>query len=396
LTMLSYWEKTVWAAPADVLIVGAGFTGLFTAITLLRNQPKLKVKIIEQEKYGTLASSRNAGFLCFGSPSELASDLKQHQAQDLINLLRKKRRGISLLLNQLSKKNIHYRATSGYELLLEHYADAAELAHNQFIQLNILFKEAFKTADYYRFLPVIDLPTHPSAIQFKYEGQINPAATVAALRLLAENLGANIMYNTKVTHLAKNGDSWLVETDCASLQAKQVVVANNAFASELVPDHPVIPQRAQVLVTSPLLRPLSWKGNFHVDFGYIYFRNIGDNRILLGGARNTAFEQEQTAKTEINLALQAKLEDFLQTYLLPPATDYSISDRWSGIMGFREPKQPAAVQLHANGLVVVAGMNGMGAALGPALGEEAALHLLKVIHPTYKPQKLSAWLKLKA
>ncbi|MFN3528454.1 MAG: NAD(P)/FAD-dependent oxidoreductase [Bacteroidia bacterium] len=392
--MLSYWEKTIWTAPADVVIVGAGFTGLFTAITLLRNQPKLKVKLIEQEKFGTLASSRNAGFLCFGSPSELAADLGHSSPETIISLLRQKRRGISLLLAQLRKKDMQYQATHGYELLLNDFPESSQVAIDQYQKINTLFHEAFQTTAYYRLLAEMDLVHQSPAIQFKYEGQINPAATVLALRTLAENLGAHIMYNTKVLSVLKQANQWHINLGDSVLKAHDLVLANNAFASELASEHQVLPQRAQVLVTEPLSVSLPWKGNFHVDFGYLYFRNIGNQRILLGGARNTDFVAEQTARLELNPNIQEHLEAFLQNHLLPPGAPYQIADRWVGIMGFREPKKVPGLHVMPDGLVIVAGMNGMGAALGPALGEEAALHLLKVRYPGFRPQKRNGWLKI--
>ena len=71
---ISFWEKTEYFAPQDVIIVGGGFCGLWTALSLTERNPALTVTILERGIIPTGASTRNAGFSCFGSPSEILSD----------------------------------------------------------------------------------------------------------------------------------------------------------------------------------------------------------------------------------------------------------------------------------------------------------------------------------
>ena len=72
---LSIWEKESFFAPQDVIIIGSGFAGLWSALKLMEKNPLQKITILERGIIPTGASTRNAGFSCFGSPSELLHDI---------------------------------------------------------------------------------------------------------------------------------------------------------------------------------------------------------------------------------------------------------------------------------------------------------------------------------
>jgi len=119
-----------------------------------------------------------------------------------------------------------------------------------------------------------------------------------------------------------------------------------------------------VLLTSPIAG-FKIKGTFHFDQGYYYFRNL-DNRLLLGGARNKDFEGENTDQLEISEPIQQELEHFIKRHLLP-GIDFSITDRWSGIMAMGKEKLPIVQALSSRTFCSVR-MSGMGVALAPETG----------------------------
>lgn len=112
------------------------------------------------------------------------------------------------------------------------------------------------------------------------------------------------------------------------------------------------------------------KGSFHYDEGFYYFRNIGD-RLLLGGARNTDFESENTSEMETSRSIQSALENFMEAHLLKDI-EIEITDRWTGIMGFGKEKTPLISKVSSNVYCAVR-LSGMGVALAPVIGERAAL-----------------------
>ena len=79
---LSFWEKQTYINHTDFLIIGSGIVGLSTAIYLKERFPNKKVTVIERGYLPTGASSKNAGFACIGSPSELLDDLSKNNEDD--------------------------------------------------------------------------------------------------------------------------------------------------------------------------------------------------------------------------------------------------------------------------------------------------------------------------
>ena len=114
-----------------------------------------------------------------------------------------------------------------------------------------------------------------------------------------------------------------------SFKTEQVLICTNAFVKSLLPDLDVLPARGQVLLTEPI-EGLKLKGTFHYDEGFYYFRNLG-NRVLLGGARNKFFKEEETFSADVSEPVQQELERFLKEIILP-GIPYQISQRWSGTM----------------------------------------------------------------
>ena len=385
--MFSFWEKQQYLGKYDVIIIGSGFTGLCAGLTFLKSQPALRVAIIESAIIGTLASSRNAGFMCYGSPSELGTDIGNQSTANSLAMIRAKHKGMKLLLQFAGKRNIQFKKVAAYELL-DKTAPATTAALEHIDALNGLFQEAIGIPQYF------SQTTKPhfadgfqDAIAFAYEGQLNPAATVYALTQLFRNLGGIHLNATTAQGLEKSEGHFEVPTNLGTLQSKQVIVATNAFTSALIPSSQIQPKRAQVLLTSPIAK-MPYLGNFHMDFGYVYFRNVG-NRLLLGGARNTNFESENSAKPELNPLIQSVLDTLLVKLL--PHQNYTIEDRWAGIMGFDVKNRPQVRVLDSN-LLLVAGMNGMGTALGPALGYEAANILLSDRFTGHKAMRIKAFL----
>jgi glycine/D-amino acid oxidase-like deaminating enzyme len=125
-----------------------------------------------------------------------------------------------------------------------------------------------------------------------------------------------------------------------------------------------------VIVTSPI-EGLPFKGTFHSDEGYYYFRNLG-NRVLLGGARNKAFAEEETTAIETTDFIQQELQNYLDTVVLPNYKgQYTIEHRWAGIMAMGSEKMPIVKQLEDNIFCAVR-MSGMGVALAPVVAQQVS------------------------
>ena len=185
-----------------------------------------------------------------------------------------------------------------------------------------------------------------------------------------QQLGAQILFGLEVVGFEKVGEKIEVRTNQHfNLTTTNLIICTNAFTKQLLPELDVVPARGQVLVTSEI-DDLKIKGTFHYEQGFYYFRNLG-KRILLGGARNKFFEEENTDNFSTSSNIQNDLEVFLQKVILPGIKDFSIDYRWSGIMGMGNEKMPIIKEVSPNVFCAVR-MSGMGVALAPIIAEKVS------------------------
>ncbi len=370
---LSVWEKESFYAPKDVIIIGSGLTGLWSAYYLKKKYPRMSVAILERGMIPTGASTRNAGFACFGSLTELVQDVElmgENKMQELVSM---RWNGLQKLQKLLPAKRIDLNICGGYELITEDKNGSEEKWLVQAAWINrllypvtknkITFRLADKKIGRFGFNNVCHL------LENKYEGYLHSGKLCQELLRIVQGMGVTILTSYEVEKFEKNGTGFTVwAVNAPQLTASKILVCTNAFARQLLPALDIVPARGQVLLTSAI-EGLSLKGTFHFDGGYYYFRNLG-NRILLGGARNKAFDAERTHEMGTTPAIQQELEHFLAHYILP-GRQYEITDRWSGIMGMGSDKLPVIKQL-SEGVFCAVRMNGMGVALAPLAGEKVA------------------------
>jgi gamma-glutamylputrescine oxidase len=113
---LSYWEKSSFLADADYVIVGAGIVGLFAAITLKKAQPSARVVLLERSFLPSGASTKNAGFACFGSISELMEQEQTCSKSEFLSVIQQRWQGLNLLISTLGAEQIAFEPCGGYEL----------------------------------------------------------------------------------------------------------------------------------------------------------------------------------------------------------------------------------------------------------------------------------------
>jgi len=98
----SFWEKESFFSPQDIIIVGSGFVGLWSALHLKLKNPSYKITILERGVIPTGASTRNAGFSCFGSPGELINDTKEVGEEKMWQLVEMRYKGLLEIENILA------------------------------------------------------------------------------------------------------------------------------------------------------------------------------------------------------------------------------------------------------------------------------------------------------
>ncbi|UNY99825.1 FAD-binding oxidoreductase [Zhouia spongiae] len=364
----SYWEIKQWFSKIDFIIVGSGIVGLNSALMLRSLYPKASVLVLEKGILPQGASTRNAGFACFGSLSELLDDLNFHTEEEMLQLVKMRYEGLKLLKKNLGSKNIRYKNHGGYEVFLKQQGEFFESCLENRKRINKLLKPYFKQGVFkVRKNDFCFRGVQEYLIFNRFEGQIDTGKMMDVLLKECAKKHIHILNSIKVSGFEDQGNEVSVVTDHFALRTKKLLIATNGFTESLL-SIDVKPARAQVLITKPI-KALPFKGTFHLDKGFYYFRNI-NGRVLFGGGRNLDMEGETTTSFGETPLIQNKLEALLKTTILPE-TPFEIAHRWSGIMGVGPVKKPIVRQLSDNVYCGVR-LGGMGVAIGAQIGADLA------------------------
>lgn len=361
----SYWELKSWFSNVDFTIIGSGIVGLNAAIFLQEKYPKSKVLVLEKGLLPNGASTKNAGFACFGSISEIMDDLDSHTEEEVFSLVKKRWKGLQLLRENLGDANIGFRQYGGYELF-SNSDDLVDECFQKKEKINQLLKPIFKQKVFTVCENKFGFENVKKNYIFnQFEGQIDTGKMMSTLIKYTYLKGIKILNNVEVTSISNNGEIEL--NNKFSFNTNKIIIATNGFTNQFLKED-LKPARAQVLITKPI-ENLDIKGTFHLDKGYYYFRNI-DNRILFGGGRNLDFKTEETVEFGLTQIVQNKLEEILKTSILPNQK-LEIEYRWSGIMGVGNQKKVIVKQVSDN-IYCGVRLGGMGVAIGSLIGKELA------------------------
>jgi glycine/D-amino acid oxidase-like deaminating enzyme len=370
--MLSFWEQQSFTS-YNYAVVGGGLVGISTALSIKELIPKASVAVLERGVLPSGASTRNAGFACFGSLSELWSDIEQMGEASARQLVQDRWSGLQLLRNRLGDSNLQYKNYGGYELLFDENVDLLDrleqvnewlwpLFNQPVFQVNHQLAELFG----FNGSRVATMVCNP------LEGQIHTGAMMKSLIALAREHGVEYLTGATMEEWDAQTDSITLmlngKTDRVRIQCDKLAICTNAFSNHLLPDLEIRPGRGIVLLTKEIPE-LKFKGAFHYHQGYYYFRNVG-KRVLFGGGRNLDFSAEETLSFGINHKILAHLESELHQLILP-GLDFEIDQWWSGIMAFGPDKRPL-VGLHTPRVGYAVGLGGMGVALGSLVGDQLA------------------------
>jgi glycine/D-amino acid oxidase-like deaminating enzyme len=366
INQLSYWERTTYFEGIDLLIVGAGIVGLSTAIAVKKKYPQWKIVIVERGYLPSGASTKNAGFACFGSPSELFEDLKTIPENQVWETFNARYSGLKTLFELVDPLKIEYNACGSYDLLRTNDEDIdpdfIAYLNNESQKITKKDKTYLTENDPNRKFGFRGLKT---AYFNSVEGSINTGKLIEQLHQKAIQAGISILFGMECQKYDATKDGVLITLSIGEMKVDRLIICSNGFAAQLV-DEDVIPARAQVLITKPIPN-LSLNSTFHMDKGYYYFRSI-NNRILLGGGRNLDINGETTTDLATTEHIQTALQNILDEIIMPNQ-DVEIDYSWSGIMGVGKSKQPIVKKI-ADNVYVGIRMGGMGVAIGAAVGQQ--------------------------
>jgi len=328
---------------ADVAIVGAGIAGIATAYHLAR--AGVKPIVLEARTVAEAASGRNAGFLLAGVAENFVAATRRYGEDRALRIWRFTRRNQELVREIVARERIECDlAWNGSAQIAGDEAEWSEVRESA----DRLGTESVR---------VRIVPGERAAI-YEDDGELHPARYVRALAGAAVAAGARIYDGTRAAAVTKGE----VRTDHSRVQAGAVVVCVNAYSQHLVPLR-VRPVRGQMLATAPVARTV-FERPAYANRGYRYWRQRADGRLLVGGWRDTAADEEVGEEERTTPGIQKELERFLRERS-PEAT---VTHRWAGTMGFSHDALPYVGRIDS-GVFVNAGFTGHGMAFATATGE---------------------------
>ena len=366
---LSYWEKSTYLENIDFLIIGSGIVGLSTAIFLKKKNKNYKVLVIDRGYLPTGASTKNAGFTCFGSPTELFDDLQNMNELTVWDTFSNRYVGLNTLFELVQKDKIAYRECKSWDIISSKKNN--DITKDFIEYINQKAYEITGVKEIYHEDKLISSKFGFEGINTSYcnklEGAIHTGKMIQELYKKAILNDVNVLFGMNAEKLDHSAQENVIETQFGEIQAKNTIIATNGFAKKWIKDD-ILPARAQVIITNEI-PDLKIKGTFHYEKGYYYFRNVG-NRVLLGGGRNLDFKGETTEEFGSSVQIHLKLQELLKNVILPKHS-YEIQDSWSGIMGVGKSKSPIIKKINNNTAIGVR-MGGMGVAIGAQVGKKLA------------------------
>ncbi|MDR2207235.1 MAG: FAD-binding oxidoreductase [Flavobacteriaceae bacterium] len=361
---MSIWESETFYRKRDIAIIGSGFSGLWAAISIKEKFPKKSVLILERNSVPTGASTRNAGFACFGSLTEILADSEKMGWKKTQNLVKMRLGGLKKIRKYFKPDEIDFSLCGGYEII-NNNEPLSRIEEVNFKLKHITGIEKTFSLNQGK-LEKFGFGNSKFLVENPLEGSLHSGKLVMKLLEKCHRLNVEFLFGAEVENVSENDENVeILLSNGNSVASEKVIFCTNAFSKKFLKNEEIIPARGQVLLTEPVDN-LKLNGTFHYDEGFYYFRNLG-NKILLGGARNQDFKTEETTELKTTQRIQNHLETFLKTVILPNQ-NVKIEQRWSGIMAMGSEKMPIVKPLSDRQFCAVR-LSGMGVALAPKIGE---------------------------
>jgi gamma-glutamylputrescine oxidase len=323
----------------QVLVVGGGVTGASLLHHLADSD--LDVHLVERGRLACGASGRNAGFVLAGVADNYALAVRRLGRPLAREVWAFSVENGDMLAEALAGRAGHRRR--GSWMLAASDLEADELDESVTLLREDGFDVTFHrgTAD------------SPARLLTPGDAEVDPVATVHAL---AANQGSRITEELAVTGIEATSTGVRVHTSAGECTADVVILATNAYTGALIPDIDIVPARGQMLATDEMPERVAERP-VYADHGYRYWRQLDDGRVLLGGWRDRAVDEESTDRADISETVQRHLD----VELLRLGARAPVTHRWAGIMAFTSDHLPlvGAVTGHP-GVFVCAGYSGHG------------------------------------
>lgn len=321
----------------DVAIVGAGYTGLWSAYYLKQAKPEWRVVVIEQEHVGFGASGRNGGWLTNSITGGREQYVKTHGKQEAERFQLAMNDTVDEVIRVATAEHIAADIKKGGEFNValnpaqEQRLRSFAAAEQQFSHTDLVLLEAIEATNQ------INIAHTRAAVWHPHAARIHPAKLVFGLAEACERLGVEIFEQTTVTEITPHR----VHTEHATVSAEFVVRATEGFTANLKGLKRLwLPMNSSIIATEPLAsdvwQDIGWnRGEVLGDFAhvYMYAQRTADDRIAIGG-RGVPYRygsRTDTAGDTPDVTVKT-LSDIMHRFF-PATRGAAIDHVWSGVLG---------------------------------------------------------------
>ena len=245
--------------------------GLSTAIFLKRKNKNYKVLVIDRGYLPTGASTKNAGFTCFGSPTELFDDLQNMNELTVWDTFSNRYMGLNTLFELVQKDKIAYRECKSWDIISSKKNN--DITKDFIEYINQKAYEITGVKEIYHEDKLISSKFGFEEINTSYcnklEGAIHTGKMIQELYKKAILNDVNVLFGMNAEKLDHSTQENVIETQFGEIKAKNTIIATNGFAKKWIKDD-ILPARAQVIITNEI-PDLKINGTFHYEKGYYYF-----------------------------------------------------------------------------------------------------------------------------
>ncbi|WP_447892453.1 NAD(P)/FAD-dependent oxidoreductase [Pseudomonas marginalis] len=326
---------------ADVCVIGAGFTGVNTAIELA--QRGLSVILLEARRIGWGASGRNGGQLIRGIGHDVSGFAKYVGEEGVRYLERAGIESVALVGERIREHGIDCDLRWGFAELANTPAQFAAFKGEQDSLARLGYVHETRLVGPQDIRDVVDSTQYAGALVDMGSGHLHPLNLVLGEAQVAESLGVRIFEHTEVLELI-HGDTVQVRCAGGTVRAASLVLACNAHLEELEPrlSGKVLPAGSYIIATEPLsvaqANQLIPQNLALCDqkVGLDYYRLSADRRLLFGGACHYSGRDPK----DIAAYMQPKM-----LKVFPQLADTAIAFQWGGRIGITANRFPQVGRL---------------------------------------------------
>jgi glycine/D-amino acid oxidase-like deaminating enzyme len=352
----------------DIAILGAGFTGLWTAYHLLKKDPSLKVAVVEAEIAGFGASGRNGGWCYAGfpeSPSKLLAKYGYDAARAVSVEMVKSLDNIGDVCRE-EGIDAHYHKGGEFEVARADY-DLATIQGMYDEYRSIGFGDQVKLLDKDEANDRIRIADSVGAFWFSGGASIQPARLARGLAEAVERHGGTIYEQTRVTDYTTGSKPSLI-TERGIVNASVIVLAGEAYLSQLPKTRrAIIPITSRIVITEPLSDAvwdqIGWKDRDVVGgFGLLggYLNHTADRRLMFGAYRGMyPYDSKITDAIDRDERVFAHARDAALTWF-PMLKGMRFTHSWGGVLGMPRDHMPTMSYDRKTGVATGRGYTGEG------------------------------------